>query len=79
MTDLKIKCNECVWRGLESEMLTAPNPFDADDSIIGCPQCKSVNSLFNACDEPGCWLSVSCGTPTPGGYRSTCGKHQPKL
>ena len=30
------------------------------------------------CDEPGCKEQVSCGTPTPTGYRNTCGKHRPK-
>lgn len=27
------------------------------------------------CDEPGCLEFVSCGWPTPAGYRSTCSKH----
>lgn len=30
------------------------------------------------CDEPGCMDQISCGTPIPGGYRQTCGKHQPR-
>lgn len=31
------------------------------------------------CDEPGCKAWISCGTPTSTGYRSTCGKHAPRL
>jgi hypothetical protein len=27
------------------------------------------------CDEPGCEKRVTCGTPTPKGYRSVCGEH----
>ena len=74
----KINCQECGWHGLENELLSASNPFDVEDTIFACPECKIVEStIVNACDEPGCWSDVSCGTPTPEGYRSTCGKHQP--
>lgn len=31
------------------------------------------------CDEPGCMKRWTCGTPTPGGYRTTCFEHQPKV
>ncbi|WP_210180609.1 hypothetical protein, partial [Bradyrhizobium jicamae] len=31
------------------------------------------------CDEPGCLGFVSCGTPTPTGYRSTCYEHRPEV
>jgi hypothetical protein len=74
----KLLCEDCAWHGLQSEMLTAPNPFDATDTIHGCPKCKSVQSLLVACDEPGCWRETSCGTPTPSGYRRTCGQHAPR-
>ena len=30
------------------------------------------------CDEPGCLNDVVMGTPTPGGYRSTCSLHDPR-
>lgn len=75
----KVKCQECDWVGFVAEVLTAPNPFNAEDSVNGCPQCKSVDSITYACDEPDCWREVSCGTPTPEGYRSTCGEHRPKV
>jgi len=76
--DRKVKCNECAWKGVESAILTAKNPFYEGDIINGCPQCKSVDTIIYACDEPECWLDASCGTPTDNGYRSTCGKHVPK-
>ena len=74
----RLFCNErrCGWRGTEA--LTAPNPFDAEDTIAGCPKCKEINSLLVACDEPGCWNEASCGTPVANGYRHTCGKHAPE-
>lgn len=36
------------------------------------------DDMGSICDEPGCLKSVSCGTPTETGYRSTCGEHAPK-
>lgn len=30
------------------------------------------------CDEPGCRRFPTCGTTTPGGYRSTCSQHRPQ-
>lgn len=59
-------------------MLTAANPFDPKDTIAGCPHCKSINTLEEACDEPGCWRPSTCGIPTSGGYRRTCSEHMPK-
>lgn len=38
------------------------------------------DDLGSICDEPGCLLSVTCGTPAPNdpkGYRTTCSKHAP--
>ena len=78
MTPRKIKCYRCRWRGMEVEELTAPNPFDEEDILVGCPLCKRVDTMVWACDEHDCWSEVTCGTPTPNGYRSTCGHHAPK-
>lgn len=36
------------------------------------------DDLGPICDEPGCLDSVSCGVPTPDGYRQTCSTHKPK-
>lgn len=69
----------CGWRGTSDEVLKAPNPFDPDSTIWGCPRCKDVNVLWLACDEPDCWEMADCGTPTTSLYRNTCGKHVPKI
>lgn len=74
----KVICRTCEWRGRQSEMLQAPSPFDAEDALLGCPQCKEVNCLYPACDEPECWQVVCCGTPSHDGYRATCSKHRQK-
>jgi len=76
----RLFCNErrCGWRGMQLEVLFAENPFNADETIAGCPKCKEINSLLVSCDEPGCWNEASCGTPTATGYRHTCGKHAPE-
>jgi hypothetical protein len=70
-------CCECNWRGTASEVLTAPNPWDDTDEVVGCPNCKNVNTIVAACDVAGCWKDASCGTPTPTGYRHTCFAHRP--
>jgi hypothetical protein len=79
---LKLVCKDCDWRGTDLQKLIAPNPFDKEDIVVGCPKCNSVNQLRTACDEPGCWEEDTCGTPvvygSPVGYRRTCGKHIPK-
>lgn len=77
----KFLCRDCRWQGTEREVLTADNPFAEDDgeTMYGCPRCREANTMDIACDEPGCWRKVSCGTPTPNGYRSTCGEHKPTL
>lgn len=73
----KVSCGICNWQGKDKDMLSGTNPFDNTEEIFGCPECKSIDSLFCVCDEPGCWEIVSCGTPTEEGYRSTCNTHDP--
>lgn len=75
--DCKIFCEECGWRGTHDKLLLGKSPFE-DAEIRGCPKCKAIESHHEACDEPGCWEHATCGTPTPTGYRRTCGKHIPK-
>ena len=70
-------CDDCGKIVLCDEILSAPHPFDDGEKIYGCPYCKSAQSLLVACDEPGCTLPSSCGTPTKNGYRDTCHDHQP--
>lgn len=74
---MKIKCDECGWRGDNSETLTAQNPFDLMEEITGCPRCKAIERLVAACDEPGCWCTVTCATSIRGGYRMSCALHAP--
>ena len=76
----KLKCNErrCGWQGTQDTVLSAPNPFDPSDTILGCPDCKGVECLVVVCDVPECWADVSCGTPTDDGYRNTCFAHKPR-
>ena len=76
-TERRFVCRECGWRGNDEDALSASNPFDPGDIITGCPKCKNVNTMRTTCDELGCWEEDTCGTPTLGGYRRTCGKHQP--
>ena len=77
MDNLKIVCEECGWCGPWGARLVAPNPFNPSTTIYGCPVCKGIDGRYVACDEDGCWEPVTCGTPTPEGYRSTCSKHRP--
>ena len=80
MTNRKVKCSgrRCNWHGTDDEVLEAPNPFDENDVITGCPKCKQVDTTVYACDEPGCWADVCSGVATKTGYRSTCHEHVPK-
>lgn len=73
----KMSCDECGWRGEGKDLLRAPNPFESGE-VTACPECKAMDALFVACDESGCWYPVTCGTPTSGGYRRTCGRHVPR-
>lgn len=72
---LRWLCNTCGWNGADAELLRASNPFDAADTVVGCPKCLAVNDVETACDEPGCDMPATCGFPALGGYRRTCGKH----
>lgn len=72
----KWQCGNCEEITLETGLLVAPNPFDADSEVWGCPSCKCVGDFSLICDEPGCKRGVTCGFPTPKGYRNTCGEHK---
>ena len=68
-------CNECGE--IAFEHLSAPNPFDPEDTISGCPNCKEVNALIQACHHLGCNQPASGGYPSTLGYRYAwlCYKH----
>lgn len=70
-------CEDCDTVTHRPDLLVAAHPFDADDEVYGCPACRGMD-LTPVCDAAGCTRRVSCGTPTPEGYRSTCYGHRPK-
>lgn len=74
---MKYTCDNCYENIKEGELLKAPHPFIEGDNIYGCPNCKEIDKISEACDEPDCWRPASCGTPTKDGYRRTCGIHKP--
>ena len=71
----KYTCSECDH--LTMEPLSAVNPFDSQDTITGCPNCKQAESLKVACMALGCQREASSGTPGGWGYRYAwlCWKH----
>ena len=75
----KWRCKVCDEITLEVELLHAPNPFNAEDTITGCPACKSCDGFDEICDETGCNQQAQCGFPTGNGYRRTCGKHMDSI
>jgi hypothetical protein len=75
----KVECGECAWHGSIADVPTAENPFDPTERVTGCPNCNAVESMIECCEWEGCWRNTSCGTPTPDGYRRTCGDHIPKV
>lgn len=75
MRPWKRGCNQCAWIGDNSEVLTAPNPFEQESSISGCPECKTIDDFHTLCDREGCWETASSGTPTEDGYKWLCYKH----
>jgi hypothetical protein len=82
MTDLpeapeKWRCNECD--AISSAILSAPNPFDQEDTLHACPECRSVNSLSAACQHPECSKPATGGHPGGLGYRYAwlCWEHSP--
>ncbi|KKL83145.1 hypothetical protein LCGC14_1977660 [marine sediment metagenome] len=76
----KTVCEMCEYQSSNAflDHLNGVNPFNVEEIIHGCPECKSIDSFRSACDEPGCWELVSCGTPSAGGYRTTCRAHKPR-
>jgi MinD superfamily P-loop ATPase len=74
----RYRCEDCYNICEEHALLAAPNPFDATETVHGCPVCKSIGTLVPVCDVEGCERPVSCGWPSPKGYRHTCGEHYEK-
>jgi len=71
----KVVCG-CGWRGIETQLLRAPDPFNPGDELTACPDCRQQGELRMACETDGCWKESSCGgTFADGVYRNTCGPH----
>jgi hypothetical protein len=73
----KCRCSECRWIGFAQEIDKVKDQ-KSDDAWSVCPNCRTPEHILVCCDEEDCWEQLTCGSPTPDGYRSTCGKHQPK-
>ena len=75
-------CDNCGWHGLSQEVdtVTDPRPLPNTEAEVWmvCPDCRIPENLVRVCDEPNCWLPVSCGVNTTNGFRMTCSKHQPE-
>lgn len=73
----RMACQECGSECSEATVLRAPNPFDEEQEVWGCPACKSVDGFDRLCDEPACRHVATCGTPHPSGYKFHCHHHPP--
>lgn len=69
-------CKECDH--VSGTYLVAPNPFDPEDQVTGCENCKQVDSLVAACWK--CNRPAGIGTPDCNEYRyiHTCFEHRPE-
>ncbi len=77
MNDKRV-CTGCDHRCEKKDVLRGQNPFKPSITVGGCPTCFAVDSMRYTCDEKDCWLSVTAGTPTAEGYKSTCNEHIPR-
>ena len=75
MSVWKFRCPTCEWRGTQADFLCAPNPFNPDVEVYGCPECHEIGEFVNVCDEPGCKKDAGCGWPSGDEYRRTCYDH----
>ena len=72
-----VRCETCRTVTRKADLLVAPSPFDPQDELTGCPNCKDVNAHNALCDRVGCRRETTAGTSTPDGYRWTCHEHRP--
>ena len=78
MSSDRVRCDECDWTGRINDQLKAANPFDHEDAVYGCPQCKGVDQFTMLCEVEDCYREATCGTPKDDHYWQTCGRHAPK-
>jgi hypothetical protein len=72
------KCMQCGTVSLGSQMLTAPSPFDPEDTLTACPKCKSMDEWKEMCEIDGCDNGATMGMNTENGYKRLCYKHGEK-
>ena len=68
----RYRCTECEQICTSGDILKATNPFNEDDRLSFCPNCKRAERLDLLCDVLDCENLSSCGWPSPEGYRLTC-------
>jgi hypothetical protein len=72
-------CDCCNKQVKNKDILSAPSPFDPEDTITGCPHCKIATGeggWTEKCEREGCKKTATCGVPMPdGGYLRCCGDH----
>jgi len=69
-------CEECDQ--VTAIYLSAPNPFDRTDTITGCPNCQSVDSLVRACWKCNRRGTIGTTASTEFRYIHTCFEHNPE-
>ena len=79
MTEAHWLCPLCYQSFPTTDALKADHPFQAGEQLLGCPKCRAAcdESFQLVCDVMDCKRPVTRGTPTPRGYRRTCGEHAP--
>jgi len=76
-----IICKECKWIGTKNQMLKGKHPFEDNEIITGCPNCKEINSLRTKCMVEGCKEISTCISTLTGQTKTTkngyfyCYKH----
>ena len=69
-------CDSCRRDFADELLLRARSPFDSNEILAACPECKSVDTLMASCHVPGCGAPAGIGESWPGGeYRWSCHLH----
>lgn len=80
----KVRCSECGWAGLSTEVdrVEDPRPLEGQEPDVWsvCPACRAPENLAICCEAEGCWHEATCGTPNVHGarYLWTCSEHWPQ-
>lgn len=76
----KILCldQNCGWKGTETKVVKAPNPYNEEEIFWICPQCKDEDSLQFACDVSECWRRYYVILLDGEGFKNYCKLHRHK-